>query len=320
MKDLRIALDGCYPSFWDTDLVMRTVRSFCSPQKVPLLSQCDLLIRGPFHNGNKKRRVRNKLLRAMDFINPMYKSPLTLHVSSENHTLINYQSFHSSNCLYGIGHEIIKDKNYLRIPHWLNYVDFANNGIFGPSHWPRLGRPIQKAEVSSPIYWNRTAKPSAVFIVSNMTNERQALADSLSKVLPIDGFGKYYNPTISSHSSSGFLKRNLLKNYQYCFCPENSLAPGYYTEKIPESFVCGAIPITYCDSSFVHIDFSTDAFINLNKFIKNNLLEVDDLCSYLADSEVHERLISTPLAAFNLDSKIDQLRSFISLIISQALD
>jgi len=41
--------------------------------------------------------------------------------------------------------------------------------------------------------------------------------------------------------------------------------PGYYTEKIPEAFACGCIPITWCDSNVSH-DFNPNAIINMAEY------------------------------------------------------
>ena len=51
-------------------------------------------------------------------------------------------------------------------------------------------------------------------------------------------------------------------------CPENGLYPGYYTEKIPEAFYSGCLPITWADENIV-ADFNSRAFLNLEPLFKN---------------------------------------------------
>jgi hypothetical protein len=318
MKDLRIALDGCYPSFWQTDLVMRTLRCSSRPQLVSRLAPHDLLIRGPFSRGSKRLRFTDRATQLWQKSNKSFYHPLTLHVSSENHSLPNYQSYIQSGCDYGIGHEITKDITYFRSPHWHNYLDLLSVGIDGPEFWPRLGKPIQVCELTSPINWNQDAAHKAAFVCSNMTSERLAHMKYVQKVLPVDGFGKAFNPEIVNHSHSGFLKRDLLRQYQYCLCPENSLAAGYFTEKIPEAYIAGAIPITFCGSN-LEIDFSPDSIINLRQFFGETGFNNDAFGCYFQNSTVKEKLLSTPLVTGSINGHIEEMVSFISIIASKSL-
>ena len=318
VKDLRIALDGCYPSFWHTDLVMRTIRTSFRPQLVSRLSPHDLLIRGPFSRGNKRLRITNAVTQLWQGLNKTFYQPLSLHVSSENHSLPNYQSYIQSGCDYGIGHEITTDITYFRSPHWHNYLDLSSDGIDGPEFWPRLGNPIQVCELTSPINWNQDAAYKAAFVCSNMTSERLRQLQHVQKVIPVDGFGKAFNPEIVNHSHSGFLKRDLLRKYQYCLCPENSLAAGYFTEKIPEAYIAGAIPITFCGSN-LEIDFSPDSIINLQQFFGETGFNNDAFGCYFQNPTVKEKLLSTPLVTSNINVYIEEMKAFIFNIASVAL-
>ena len=318
VKDLRIALDGCYPSFWHTDLVMRTIRRFFRPQLVSRLSPHDLLIRGPFSRGSKRLRLADTATQIWQRVNKSFYQPLTLHVSSENHTLPNYQSYLQSGCDYGIGHEVIENPSYLRCPHWHNYIDFSCLGIDGPDIWPRLGRPIQIAELTTPIQWNQDAKAKAAFVCSNLTKERIVLMDYVNCVVPLDGYGQAFNPKITNHSNSGFSKRELLTDYQYCFCPENSLAPGYYTEKIPEAYISGSIPITSCDL-MVDIDFSPGAIINIQRFIDGAVFNYDAFRDCFLDISRRTTLLQTPLISYDLANSAVSLLEFTAKVCSTSL-
>jgi len=318
VKDLRIALDGCYPSFWHTDLVMRSIRCSFRPKLVSRLSSHDLLIRGPFSRGSKRLRVTDAATQIWQQLKKSFYQPLTLHVSSENHELPNYQSYTQSKCVYGIGHEIANHPNYLRSPHWHNYLDFSLIGINGPDIWPRLGRPIQLSELTRPIQWNKSSISKAAFICSNLTNERTILMNYVNDVIPVDGYGKAFNSRISNHSQSGFVKRDLLADYQYCFCPENSLSAGYYTEKIPEAYVSGAIPITNCDS-MVNIDFAPEAIINLQSFLHGSTFNFDTFKAFCLDSSRHDILLSTPLVSCDLAEVGNKMLDFTSSLCKVSL-
>ena len=318
VKDLRIALDGCYPSFWHTDLVMRTIRCSFQPQLVSRFSPHDLLIRGPFSRGNKRLKITDAAAQLWQDLNKSFYMPLTLHVCSENYALPNYQSYTQSGCDYGIGHEITKDISYFRSPHWHNYVDFLPVGIDGPEVWPRLGKPIQISELTSPIKWNQRGEHKAAFVCSNMTFERLKYMEYVEGAIPIEVFGKAFNSKIKNHSQSGFLKRDLLSNYQYCFCPENSVAPGYYTEKIPEAYISGSIPITYCDRA-LDIDFSPGATINIHPFCDGSGFNLAGFKEHFFNISRREILLETPLVSYDLAAAGVKMLEFISTICSISL-
>lgn len=315
MKTLRVAIEGCYPSFFDTDLVIRILHGLARVERVSRTSTHDLLIRGPFSDGNTKRRVLNRALRVSQRLRYFSYQPVSLHVSAENPGNPDYKNFASSFCDFGLGHEFRPDDpRYLRMPHWWNYIDFSIHGICGPSHWIRLGAPIQEDELMRPIQWNCSGHDAAAFIVSQMNHERTFLYDRCAGVISIDGYGKAFDPGVKNHSKSGFTKRRLLADYKYSLCPENALYPGYYTEKIPEAFVSGAIPITYADAH-VSVDFDNRAFVNLADFLP---IGIDvGLSNILADKDKLSMMVNTPLRSDYI--KINALIDFLSDVVSAAL-
>jgi Glycosyltransferase family 10 (fucosyltransferase) C-term len=121
------------------------------------------------------------------------------------------------------------------------------------------------------IYNNKAA-----LLSSHLREPRKSLLEALEKVVEIEKFGGNFNPTIRSHHASGFKKIELLRDFSFNLCPENGLYPGYYTEKIPEAFQSGCLPISWTDSN-VSIDFNPKAFINLLPFAKTGYEEIRDL-------------------------------------------
>ena len=63
----------------------------------------------------------------------------------------------------------------------------------------------------------------------------------------------------------------------FALCPENSMYPGYYTEKVPESFSAGCIPITWADQN-IRSEFNPASYINLVDYAsvgyRNGLMQV----------------------------------------------
>ena len=103
------------------------------------------------------------------------------------------------------------------------------------------------------------------------------------------------------------IKKELLKDYLYCLCPENKPHKGYMTEKIPEAFAAGCIPVTYCDPSTLSLDFNPKAVINL--YQKNDREILNILSRLQSDYTYVNGLRDEPLLT-NLES-LEQLRAFI---------
>lgn len=289
---LRVAMEGCYPTFSESDLVIRIIRILSSCEIVHRWEPHDLLIRGPFAQGSIKRRLATKLIRLSEIAIPKSKFNLSLHVSSENTFLNNYQSYHESNCDFGIGHELrVGDSTYLRVPHWWNYVDFSTDGIPSPPSWVRLGGPLLQSELTRPRQISE-GRQDCAFISSYLNSERTFLLDQVSSILTVNGYGKAFNPLIKNHSSSSFTKRQILKSYRYNLCPENSISPGYVTEKIPEAFASGCIPIGYVDPT-VAVDFNPLSFVNLHSYLADGIPK--SLSQSLHDPSFIRQLDESPL-------------------------
>lgn len=271
---------------------MRILQALSPVDVVSRVSVHDLLIRGPFSDGSRRRRWVNHSLHLKQQVSGVSRAR-TLHVSAENPGGSGYQDFFASGCDFGIGHEIrIGDDHYFRMPHWWNYIDFSDQGIESPDNWQRLGAPIREEELMRPISWNVDAVHAAAFVVSRLNAERRYLYERSLLAIPIKGYGKAFDSSVKDHSHSGFTKRDLLASFQFSFCPENAIFPGYYTEKIPEAFVSGAIPITYADN-LVRIDFERKSILNVYDFLDVGV-EVG-LRESLASREVMDALLQTPL-------------------------
>ena len=71
------------------------------------------------------------------------------------------------------------------------------------------------------------------------------------------------------------LKKDILENYFANFCPENDIYPGWYTEKVIDSYLCHTLPITWADVN-INKFFNTNCFINLNLIDPKNYDEIFD--------------------------------------------
>ena len=150
---------------------------------------------------------------------------------------------------------------------------------------------------------------TCAMLSSHLREPRGSLFKALEKVVPTQGFGAFFNKEIKDHHSSGFLKRDVLKDFSYNLCPENGLYPGYYTEKIPEAFCSGCLPITWADEN-ISVDFNPDALINLQPLFKNDFVALHDI---LLDKEKLESYKTQPL--LQNQPSIEPLKDYLRLIL-----
>jgi len=182
-----------------------------------------------------------------------------------------------------------------------NYQGFDQSGCdFGLGHEIRIG---DARYHRMPHWWNYV----------DFSAEGVPSPERWVRLGPVDGFGRAFDGDIADHTRSGFTKRELLKEYQFCFCPENAIAPGYYTEKVPESFACGSIPIAYVDAH-ASIDFNPRSFLNVYDYLSEGVsvgLEHD----LLSEQRMLE-LTTTPLLRERI--RLDLLIDFVKGVIVES--
>lgn len=121
-----------------------------------------------------------------------------------------------------------------RFPYWYNYIDWPDYPR--ENLYKRFGRFYKIDELMRPLQAQGDRFPWAVAIGSHVDYPRAALLSSVETKLRVDCFGGM------GKNFSGS-KLDLMRQYQYAFCPENSCGYGYDTEKLPEAWVAGCVPV-----------------------------------------------------------------------------
>ena len=267
-------------------------------------AKADLIVFGPFFNLQKRFRWVPKPLRptidAMITRLQHGHRPLTLFQTGENlrHNHIP--------CDYSLSSDLaVDDPGHCRFPYWMEMVDWSHEGITGNAN-PRFGKLLSLDRLMSPLGNTFLQKPRrAAIFASHIREPRATLIRALERHIPVQGFGPVFDPAVSHHAKSNFTKLDVLKDFAFNLCPENSMYPGYYTEKIPESFASDSAPITWVDENVV-VDFNPKAMINLAPMMHSNFQELD--------VQVSDRTLLQAIAAESLLHRRPTLEKTIDLL------
>lgn len=232
---------------------------FTSPRK------CDLLIIGPFTQRfcGIKLRYRSLLKASLAGRTSL---PRTLYQSGEN------TRWNAIPADFSLSSDLgVSDPNHLRFPLWMSMFDWSGEGFHAPVI-RRFGPLIEIEQLMRPLGKPQGKFDRAVFISSHLREPRRGLLNAVKEVMEVDCYGSAFGKTTLPGRKDGFTKREVCEDKAYALCPENSMYPGYYTEKIPDAFACGCIPITWCDHN-VHHDFNSRALINMADFAASGYAE-----------------------------------------------
>jgi hypothetical protein len=271
------------------------------------IKECDILFIGPYNYYSVKNKIYNFFIKKFLFFNTndyikfnRKTNPIKIFYSTENfrHDVIDADYYITSD----LG---INDKNHLRMAPWKNYVDWSHEGVFREKSLNaiRLGFFYKIEDLMKPQGNDFLKKKRKVcFFTSHLNEPRRSIYLTFSKNFIVKGFGPYFNKNIKNHNKSNFLKIDIMKNYAYNLCPENSLFPGYYTEKIPDAFLGRCLPISWSDQN-INYDFNPKSFVNLLDYTQSNYKEIIEL---LKDDSFLKKYSKQPLLLkrINLDSEI----------------
>lgn len=317
MKTIRIATLGT-PHDYQTSLIPIAINSLGYKVDWVTPTKADLIILGPFLDTEKKKyRWCPKPLRPLTssvdnslqkLLNTRKIEPLTLFHTQEN---VRYDQVKAD---YSISFDLgVQSDKHLRFPYWMEMLDWSHEGIIGNTN-PRYGELIKITTLMSPLGNQFLARGnSCAMLSSHLREPRGSLYSAIENTIPIQGFGAHFDKSIKDHHSSGFLKKDILKKFSFNLCPENGLYPGYYTEKIPEAFNSGCLPITWADEN-IDADFNPQAFLNLLPSFKNNFQDLKDILHSKVEMESYQ---SQPLLIQK--PTIDSLNIFLRNILKSVL-
>ncbi|QWD18288.1 hypothetical protein DP176_02610 [Polynucleobacter paneuropaeus] len=293
MKNIRISTQGT-PHDYQASLLPLVIKHLGYQIEWVKSGQAQLQLLGPFLDAKKKpyswcpKPLRPIVSAIDDSISSgnTQSSALTLFHTQENvrHDFIEAD--------FSISFDLgVDSKNHLRFPYWMEMIDWSHEGLTGNLN-PRYGELLSLEKLKSPLGNHFLGRGgSGILLSSHLREPRASIYKALNKIVSVKGVGAHFDKSIKNHHSSGFLKRDLLNQFTFNICPENGLYPGYYTEKIPEAFYSGCLPITWTDEN-VAVDFNPNALINLLPFFA---AAFEGLETVLNDSNILEKYESQAL-------------------------
>ncbi|MBL8839364.1 MAG: hypothetical protein JNL66_24115 [Alphaproteobacteria bacterium] len=125
------------------------------------------------------------------------------------------------------------------------------------------------------------------FVAGNPEPHRLLAVEAIAKTGRVDVFGNVAGRPLRSS------KYDTLAQYRFNLCFENSIFPGYYTEKPLHAWVGGCIPLYFSDPNFV-ADFNPRAVVNRIDFTT-----LDDFARHVAaidaSRDARDELLGQPL-------------------------
>lgn len=187
---------------------------------------------------------------------------------------------------------------------WYLYIDWFNTTTYGEPDWLIPLSYIYGDEVFSTKDKNKFA--CAVF--SNPEQTRLKAVEVINNYKPVQCYGRIHPNKLGNSVKN---KLNVLADYRFSLCFENSCYPGYHTEKLLHAKVAGGIPLYYSSDSYSD-DFNKNCCINL---INYNSLDdyVQDLINIDNDESLYTKIQQEPLFIKkpSLDFVLKQLSQII---------
>jgi len=144
-------------------------------------------------------------------------------------------------------------------------------------------------------------------IAGNPEGLRINLFHSISQYKQVDGYGNMFrNPLRQS-------KFDILADYKFCLCPENSYYDGYVTEKLIDAYAGLTVPIYSGDLS-VDFDFNELAFLNYQN-AKDMEHFVDSISFFDRNSDAYQSIYEQPL--LKKTPKLDDAIAFVRSVVSK---
>jgi hypothetical protein len=188
----------------------------------------------------------------------------------------------------------------------------TSSDLIRPTVSPYLGRSITLDEMLTPRESNfkKRDKFCVAFIGKAYPFRMQAIA-ALSTIGKVDVFGGIAR---NSGKKAALEKYETSQKYKFVFAFENDLFPGYVTEKAPEAWATGAIPLYWGSDPSGYLN--QEALINLANF-QNLEAFTNRVHEVLINPKEWQKIASQPILKRkpNLDEVLSVIRTALAPLV-----
>jgi hypothetical protein len=260
-------LDFWYDFDVNNNFFYHTMKTLKENVTVSSPEDCDILFFSCFGESNNLPQFQNKkrIFYTGENLRPVY----------DNNVIRNAHNF-TGRCDISLSFDFEEhDGRNIRLPLWLLQIDWYNKVNFTN---PQFMIPYDQ------IYENEFIKKSkdkfCCIVFNSPSPYRYEIIEELSKYKKVDCFGKPFGNWFNGED----VKLNVISDYKFNICFENTLHPGYYTEKLIHAKVAGCIPVYWAEKTISN-DFNDKSFINLYDF--NG---VKDLVEYIIQVDQDDQI------------------------------
>jgi hypothetical protein len=259
----------CFSDFWtpfdpNNNFFIHSLRQLFENVEVVNPEDADVMFFSVFGNENKLYKNCKKIFFTGENIRPNFKT-----------------------CDYSLtfDFESYDGKNF-RLPLWYLYIDWFNVNTYDNPGWL-----IPESYLYGENEFTQKSKDKFCSIVfGKMVDSRLNVIQNISRYKGVDIFGKA-NPNYKLPDGEKY-KLDLISNYKFSLCYENSISPGYHTEKLLHGKIAGNIPIYYGDKTVCE-DFNPKSFINTVDMSDEEVIET--IKKIDTNKELYDRMNTEPL-------------------------
>lgn len=176
-------------------------------------------------------------------------------------------------------------KNF-RFPLWMMHIDWFKVETYDNPEW----LVPENYLYGENEFTLKEKNKFCTILFSKIVESRIKGIEIISKYKSVDVFG-VLNPSNKIPDGEKH-KMNLISNYKFSMCYENSVTPGYHTEKLFQGKIAGNIPIYYGDKT-IEKDFNSNCFINSVTMSDEELVEkIKEIDS---DDRLYKSIVNQPL-------------------------
>jgi hypothetical protein len=147
-------------------------------------------------------------------------------------------------------------------------------------------------------------------VFNSRSPHRWEIIEKLGKYKKVDCYGKPFGNWFYGEDN----KLKTISDYKFNICFENSISPGYYTEKMIHAKTAGCLPLYWADNN-CHKDFNPRSFLNLYDF--GSLDDFIEKIIYLDQNDSEYKRITSEYLFANKEPTLDNLKIQLRNILCQ---